>query len=173
MITLRNESFDADDFDFGSLRNADELRDEFIEILKQFDKDLNEYQTDVYLYVDENNNGEWYLFVNVGGNSWLDDDHITVYSDKPHYNDIFDYFDDERYIADVLGMSLSDLIAEVYASVDQDWYDIDDIGYGEIIDYIKSNDVYFDKLQDEYNRVIDDELNSEYADQADHILYGY
>ena len=70
-------------------------------------------------------------------------------------------------------MSLSDLIAEVYASVDQDWYDIDDIRYGEIIDYIKSNDDYFDKLQDEYNRVIDDELNSEYADQADHILYGY
>ena len=78
MITLRNESFDADDFDFGSLRNADELRDEFIEILKQFDKDLNEYQTDVYLYVDENNNGEWYLFTNVGGNSWLNDDHITM-----------------------------------------------------------------------------------------------
>jgi hypothetical protein len=70
-------------------------------------------------------------------------------------------------------MSLSDLIAEVYASADHDWYDIDDIGYGEIIDYIKSNDVYFDKLQDEYNRVIDDELNSEYAEQADSILYGY
>lgn len=174
MIKLINESGrDGDSFDFDSLRNADRLRDELIEILKQFDKDLNEYQTDVYLYVDENNEGEWYLFTNVGGNSWLNDDHITMYSDKPHYNDIFDYFDTEEYIADVLGMSLADLVAEVYETVDKDWYDIEDIGYTEIVDYIKENDDYLDRLQDEYNRVIDDEFNSEYAEKADDILYGY
>lgn len=68
------------------LSNADELRDELIIMLKEFDKSGNQYQTDVYLYVDtEMNTGSLYEFVNVGGNSWLNDDHYILYIDKPHY----------------------------------------------------------------------------------------
>ena len=71
---------------FYELANADELRDELISYLKYFNKEENKYQTDLYLYVDtETNTGSLYEFVNVGGNSWLNDDHYTLYIDKPHY----------------------------------------------------------------------------------------
>ncbi len=35
------------------------------------------YQVDLYFYPDTK---EFYAFVNLGGNSWLDDNHITIYS---------------------------------------------------------------------------------------------
>lgn len=158
---------------FDSLNNSEALREELIGILKQFDKDLNHYQTDVYLYIDkETNTGEWYLFPNVGGNSWLNDDHITVYSDKCHYDDIFDYFNDEFYIAEVLGVTAGSLAAEVYETMDKDVFVIGDVGYEEIVDYIKKNDKYLNKLQEEYNRVIDEESEYDYAENADAIIRG-
>ena len=68
------------------LSNANELRDELISYLKYFDKEANQYQTDLYLYVDmETNTGSFYEFTNVGGRSWLNDDHYTLYKDEPHY----------------------------------------------------------------------------------------
>lgn len=71
---------------FYELANVDELRDELISYLKYFDKEENQYQTDLYLYVDtETNTGRLYEFVNVGGNSWLNDDHYILHIDKPHY----------------------------------------------------------------------------------------
>lgn len=159
---------------FASLNNSEELRDEFIDILKQFDKEMNSYDTDVYLYIDEDTNtGSFELFTNVGGNSWLDDDHITVYTDKQHYDDIFDYFDDIDYIADTLGTTVDTLKEEVYSTLDTDLYDFDDVDYPEIVDYIKTRDDYMDILNAEYDRAIDDEFNDVYADKADAILYGY
>ena len=159
---------------FASLDNADDLRDEFIDILKQFDKEMNPYQTDVYLYIDEDTNtGEFSLYTNVGGNSWLDDDHIVVYSDKPSYTDIFDYFNELDYTADTLGLTVDELREEAYQTMDQDWYDFDDVGYHEVIDYIKTRDDYMDILNAEYDRAIDDEFNDVYAERADSILYGY
>ena len=86
---------------FYDLTNADELRDELISYLKYFDKEENKYQTDLYLYVDtETNTGTLYEFVNVGGNSWLNDDHYILYIDKPHYEtweDIYGFESKEEY----------------------------------------------------------------------------
>ena len=110
---------------FEELRNADELRKEFIEILKQFDKDMNEYQTDVYLYVDDDGNGSLHLFVNVGGNSWLNDDHYVLYIDHQHNESILDFFVSEEDIAECIGISLDALKAEAADSLDCDPEDID------------------------------------------------
>ena len=70
------------------IKNYDEIRENLADMLVQFDKDANtDYQTDVYLYYDEKEKtARLDTFVNVGGNSWLNDDHKTIYTDKEHYN---------------------------------------------------------------------------------------
>ena len=95
--------------------NFNELNDELIELFKQFDKDFNQYDTDVYLYYDaDTNTAELDTFVNPGGNSWIQDDHYTIYTDKQHYDDFMDWYDgDLDLIADVLGTTVDELYKEV------------------------------------------------------------
>ena len=170
MIKLINEKNDRS-LKFYDLKNADALRDEFVDMLMNFDKKANPYNTDVYLYVNEDTNtGELYEFVNVGGNSWLDDDHYTIYTDKQHYEDVFEFFEDESQIADALNMTLDDLKEEALVALDmQDDYWIDEIGYSEIRQYVKENEEYMDILSDAYDDAIDD-MYSEYAEKADDII---
>ena len=72
------------------IRNREEVVDELTELIMQFERDHNPFQTDVYMYIGEDGNATLNTFINVGGNSWLDDDHITIYRDKPHYDDPID-----------------------------------------------------------------------------------
>lgn len=161
---------------FYDLNNAEELKDEIIQKLKQFDKDQNSYQTDVYLYVDDNMNGTLEDFTNVGGNSWLDDDHYVLFTDKQSYEDWTDFWDDEDDIADALGMTTDELkqLALDYANRDEDdpnyQYDIDDIRYFEVADFIKNNDEYFDKLEEIRKNAIDTEYEYEYGEKAKEII---
>ena len=54
-----------------TIKNREEIVDKLVDMLVQFDKDCNSYQTDVYLYYDkENQTAELDTFVNVGGNSY-------------------------------------------------------------------------------------------------------
>lgn len=170
MIKLINEKNERI-FNFYDLKNADALRDEFINMLINFDKRANPYNTDVYLYVDEDTNtGELYEFVNVGGNSWLDDDHYTLYTDKQHNEDVFDFFTEESEIADALNMTLDDLKKEALVALDmQDDYWIDEIGYSEIRQYVKDNEEYMDILLDAYDDAIDD-MYPDYAEKADDLI---
>lgn len=71
------------------LKNHDEVYEALVEQLKEFAITKNKYQTDIYLYV-KDGNGTVYTFTNVGGNSWLNDDHTTIYSDKEHCETIMD-----------------------------------------------------------------------------------
>lgn len=74
--------------------NINDLVSELAVILRKFEIDLNPYQTDVYFYYDPDTKiGRLETFVNVGGHSWINDDHVTIYSDKPHYMNVYDYFD--------------------------------------------------------------------------------
>lgn len=172
MVRKLNEKYN-DSFSFYDLTNADELRDEFIEKLKQFDKDCNPYDTDVYLYVHDDGSGELYDFTNVGGNSWLDDDHYVLYTDKQHYNDYLDWYQDENEIADALGMELDELQEEALVALDmQDDYWIDEIGYSEIVEYIKTRDDYKEILYKAFCDLIDD-MSYEYEEKADEIIDGF
>ena len=171
MIKLIKES-NKDAFNFYDLKNADALRDEFVDMLINFDKRPNEYQTDVYLYVNEDGTGELYEFPNVGGNSWLDDDHYTLYSDKQHYegSDIFDFFNEDYLIAGALGKDVDELKEEALVALDmQDDYWIDEIGFSEIKEYVESQEEYMDILYDAYDDTIDD-MYPDYAEKADDII---
>lgn len=68
-----------------TLKNYDEVRETLIETIADLETRKNRYQTDIYLYIDENGHGTIDTFANVGGNSWLNDDHITIYTDREHY----------------------------------------------------------------------------------------
>lgn len=67
-----------------TLKNYDEVRETLIETIADLETRKNRYQTDIYLYIDENGHGTIDTFANVGGNSWLNDDHIKIYTDREH-----------------------------------------------------------------------------------------
>jgi hypothetical protein len=173
MVRGLNESNDSriQISSFWDLRNADALRNEIIEKLKKFDKDMNQYQTDVYLYVQDDMTGELYDFVNVGGNSWLNDDHYFLFADHQHYGDWTDYWQTEGEIADALSMTLDDLKQEVLDNWNDQDYDLDDVGFSDITEYINfKRDDYLDTLYQIYYDAVDNDFESEYSDETDKII---
>ena len=101
-----------------TITNLDEVKRNLYYMIFELKFVENEYQTDIYAYYDEET-GKVTLeyFENVGGNSWLDDDHITVYTDGPHYDkleDEFDFADDEKgkFIVDQCGAIIRDWVDE-------------------------------------------------------------
>lgn len=153
------------------IENIQEIEEELIELLKQFDKDLNGYDTDVYLYYDEDTNTATLdTFVNPGGNSWLDDDHYTIYTDKQHYDSFIDwYYGDLILIADILDTTVEELYDEYAVANELDEDEIEDIEDFEVILYIESVDKYYDILYNYYCQEIDNNY-SDYLDTAEHIL---
>ena len=152
------------------IKNREQLVNELAEIFLQFDKDCNSYQTDVYFYYDNRDQtGRLDTFVNVGGNSWLDDDHMTVYTDKEHYDDgAYSWYQSEDEIADVLEISVEQLLTETRQYHDMD--DDEEPDYWEIEKYVQSVDSYNEKLWDRYYDFLKSELASEYEQRAEEII---
>lgn len=156
---------------FSDLKNADELRQELVDMLIDFAKESHPYDTDVNLYVDENNNGKLCEFMNPGGNLWLNDDHYTIYTDKQHNDCFLDYFTSKAEIADALEMELEDLLTEVWDNTDApEWYDdIWDISYDDVCDYVKEKEEYNKKLLFVYVAFLY-EQEATFEDTADAII---
>lgn len=152
-----------------TIKNREQIIDELVEMLIQFDLDLNSYDTDVYLYLDDEGNAELDTFVNPGGNSWLNDDHYTIYTDKQRYDDILDYWTSISEIADSLEIPEEQLIEETrdYLNYDED----EDVEYYDVCKFINDSNSethYFDILYDIY----EDALRSDYIDNYyDHSEY--
>ncbi len=70
------------------IKNRNQIIEELAGIMLQADLDHNNYQTDIYLYLSEDGTATLDEYINVGGNSWLNDDHYLLWIDKPHYEDI-------------------------------------------------------------------------------------
>lgn len=151
-----------------TIKNREEIVDKLVDMLVQFDKDCNSYQTDVYLYYDkENQSAELDTFVNVGGNSWLNDDHYTIYSDKEHFETFWNWYQDSCEFADTLEMTNTELEYEVrqYCNMDQD----EDVDWIDCYDYLSQNEQYVETLQTAYNDYID-EIRSDYVEKANDII---
>lgn len=152
-----------------NIKNREQIIEQLTEMLIQFDKDMNKYQTDIYLYYNkETQTAELNTFVNVGGNSWLDDDHYTIYSDKEHYETVWNWFNNSTEIADVLEYSK-------YTEFD---YDVrqalgieadEEIAWEDYIAYVESNDDYMEKIFAACKEYIDD-MRSEYTEKAEEIM---
>lgn len=96
------------------IQNWTDLVSALADRMLQADIDCNQYQTDIYLYVHDDGSWELEDFVNVGGNSELQDCHITVWSDKEHLENWMDWYNTLQEVSDMLQscewvMSVDDL----------------------------------------------------------------
>lgn len=149
------------------LKNRAEIVAELAKMLREFDLELNPYDTDVYLYYDETKKtAELDTFVNPSGSSWLDDDHDTIYTDHEHHTTYFDGFDNLGDLADAVGIRKEELIkkAAKYADID-----VEDVDYHEVARFIKSDDNLMEKLHETYKTCLDD-LEDNYDERADNII---
>ena len=154
------------------INNYNEILEELTDIFMGFDKDCNTYQTDVYFYYDHKSKmASISTFVNVGGNSWLDDDHYTIYTDKEHYDDgMWSYYNnaDTAEIASVLSITEDSLCKEIKAYYEYE--DDDELTPREIEKYIETErGDYLKILTDEYNSYFEDN-RYEYSQKAENIL---
>lgn len=154
------------------LKNREEIIEQLTEILIDFAKSLNSYQTDVYLYYDEETQtAKIDTFVNVGGNSWLNDDHYTIYRDTEHYDSWTDYYTETGDFAWGLDIEWKDLEAETkdYLEIDEDEKEDYEVECFEVRDYVKSRDDYRDKLISVYEEYVE-ETRAEYKEEAERII---
>lgn len=153
------------------IKNRETVVEQLTEMLVQFAKDMNAYDTDVYAYYNkETQEVELDTFVNPGGNSWLNDDHYTIYTDDQHHEDVFDSYDSE---GDLLAAATNDDKEEAKkvekAIAEELEIEVDEVDYSDIRDYIKNNEKYYDNLTNAYNDMVE-EMRAEYAQQAEEII---
>lgn len=147
-----------------TLKNKEKVLAELIEQIKEFTISHNEYQTDVYLYIDEDGNGTIDTFTNVGANSWLNDDHFTIYCDREHHDSMMDELingTSYRWLIEELEASFSDLSGiekEVFDALTED-LDEDDLKDIESIDDLEVYEVE-QYLMDHYS----DEIETYYRE---------
>ena len=105
-------------------------------------------------------------FVNVGGNSWLNDDHYVIYIDNQHYEDEFDVIPDISAMALSININEEQLIREAaeYNEIDED-----DVDYSDVVYYIKHNDEYMDKMHEAHCNDIDEQKSVYYYEACELI----
>lgn len=151
-----------------TIKNREEIVKELAGMLKQFDKDFNSYQTDVYAYYNsETQEVSLDTFVNVGGNSWRDDDHTTIYCDKQRYEGVIDSFSTIEEIADAIDMNAEQLVETVAA---EEEIDAEDVEWYDVAKY--AEEFHSDKIYSAYEDILDG-LDSEYYDRAEEIISNY
>lgn len=150
------------------IKNRNAIIEQLADMLYQFDVEHTGYQEDVYLYLDKNGNATLDVFVNVGGNSWRDDDHYTIYR-KPEWcngkisvNEMFSDIDD---FALALGTTSEELIKEAAEYFGED--DIDYIGFPEVSQYIVETN--YEEIEQAYVDSLSD-YKAEYTIQAEQII---
>lgn len=149
------------------IKNKEVVIEQLTKMLMQFDKDFNEYNTDVYLYYnEETKTAELDTFVYVG-NSWRDDDHVTIYTDSQHYDDIYEHMMDyfEENVSDALDMDIVDIEKAVSEWLD---IDIDDVDVCDIAKWVK--EFHSEKMHEYYNDRFIDENRSDYVEHAKMII---
>lgn len=157
------------------IKNYETIIEELTEMLMKFDKECNRYQTDVYLYYNEETQiASLDTFVNVGGNSWLDDDHYTIYRDKEHFNGVLDWYEDFWQIAEFLDISEEQLRSEIIQHFDLDEDEAEDLERSDsyVDDYLKTRDDYMETLTTAFNDGIE-EMRSEYLEKAEGIMNSF
>lgn len=151
------------------IKNREGIVRELADMLHQFDKELNDYITDVYAYYDEEEKTVTLdTFINVGGNSWLNDNHITIYRDDNHIDEPIDVFDTIEDIAEVVGIKKNDLIKKIAT---EEELDEDEVDYYKVARYATEN--YEEKIQAAYEDKLDLDSGINYIERAEEIIDEY
>ncbi len=150
------------------IKNADQIRRDLIQILIDDAVACCDYQRDVYMYVDDDGNAELVLFTNVGGNSWLDDDHYCLTILPEHTDQITDNFESEEQLADALDMTEQELRQRTLDYFDRgDDFELDDVDLCDMCKYAETE--HQDQLT-VWMRELCDETRSNFAEMADYII---
>lgn len=157
------------------IKNRSQILEELAEMLLKFANDCNEYQTDIYAYVTENEESESIVeldtFVNVGGNSWLDDAHYTIYSDRQHgYREMFEAFPNKDELAQAACNYDQDAANELLKKIaEENESEVEELDYFEVREYIIDNSEYYDNVRNVFedcNR----EMYPDFLEQAENII---
>lgn len=146
--------------------NRNEIIGTLADMLHEFDVNMNRYQTDVYMYIDDNGKARLTTFTNVGGNSWMDDEHYTLYTDKEHHEDMTDVYNSIEEISDAIQIDKSVLIKQV---AEEEHIEEMEIGYNDVAYFVKNK--RHDELVNaykEYLNLLDG--NGNYVDIAREIV---
>lgn len=156
------------------IKNVCELLDTLTERLMKDAIDCCNYQIDLYLYVDDQGNARIEDFINVGGNSWMQDDHYCLHTLREHLGDErFDAYDTIESLAGALEMNPLALINKAWMynyGGEEDAPGFSEIGFTDVEICIQNDDELSDKLTAAYNSLIRDDLASEYREQAIDII---
>lgn len=151
-----------------TINNADQIRRDLIQILIDDAVDLPGYQRDVYMYVDADGNATLDIFVNVGGNSWLDDDHYCLTTLPEHLDRITDTFETAADLADALDMTEHELRQRTVDYFDRgEEFELDDVDWHDMCKYAETE--HADQLR-VWMREHCDAMRSDFAEQADEII---
>lgn len=149
------------------IKNSAALTEQLRTIVESAAIECRNYQTDVYLYINEETGaGELCEFTNVGGNSWLDDDHITIWRDREHTESPYDACTEVGDFASVLDIPYDEMIRaakEWYANkydLEVDEVEDDDIDWIVIRDMIDSTD----PLREAYDAWFEDYVKEDASD---------
>ena len=132
--------------------NKDEIVKELAEKLLQFDYELRDYHTDVYMYIDEDTHeARLEDFQNPGGRSWKNDNHIHIYTDEPHtgfliWDSMGAWSDDE--ICEEFGKTGDEVRAEMRKAQELD--EDDEITRRDMEQYIEEKEEYMDAINASY-----------------------
>lgn len=146
------------------IKNSEQIVAELAALLKTFDLELRPYQTDVYIYLHDDGTASISEFVNIGGNSWLDDDHRVLYKDREHMETRFDSFQTIEDLCNAVDVSPEHVAASLGIYPDElEWYDV--------CEFIQSYEVYEDRLNTAYEDLLDN--CCEYEQCANEIMYAF
>lgn len=149
------------------IKNRNAIIEQLADMICQFDVEHTGYQEDVYLYIDKDGNATLDTFVNVGGNSWRNDDHYTIYRKPEWYNgkiSVSEMFNDIDDIAMALDTTSEELIKEAAEYFEED---IDYIGYPEVSQYVVETN--YEEVEQAYVDSLSD-YKCEYLMQAEQII---
>jgi hypothetical protein len=154
------------------LKNYDELIPQIARMMLDHDKAHTGYQEDIYLYVDADGNGSVELFQNVGGNSWLDDDHYTACHLPECYTDWTDTYQEICCIADALGWTAETLRERTAAWCSEttgDYMAAEDVEFSDVREFIEDHQPLLDMIYEDESRYFEDSF-SDYVDSATELL---
>lgn len=155
-----------------TIKNMNEVLEIIVDMMMTHDKQHTSYQQDIYLYMHDDGTAAVELFANVGGNSWLNDDHYTVMRLMPTNTIWDDYYQTYDDIANGLGwdkQTLFERAASWYSEYYDNPADASDMSYGDIYDFIKHHEPLLDTLEDGVAEQLEDQ-RSEYAERAQMAL---
>ena len=154
------------------ISNFSEAVKELTDILVELEEDHRGYQTDIYLYYDEETGTATLdTFENVGGRSWLGDDHYTIYQHKGFFEDWLQWYEEIDEFAGCLEIDYDDFIKEVKKYVADSEDDPDDyvITYWDCYEYVKTIPQYVEQLRKVFCEAIE-EHRPEFMIEAERIL---